>query len=156
MIDTEDKKSWCEAGSLAEKDFVATNKLEGWGISMNPTKHKDPYTHDFMGIVPMDLKSIREPWRKSQELFGIPSKYAVSINKKDIVRYANLYPNIIVLLDVEWAGVYMLTMSRAKSLISNGKAKKHDYKNRRHDKQGNAKTSYIFDIRELDELKESK
>jgi len=156
MIDTEDKKSWCEAGSLAEKDFVATNKLAGWGISINPSKHEDVYTHDLIGMIPIDLKSIREPWRRSQELFGIPSKYAISVNKKDIIRYVNMYPNIIILLDVEWDGVYMLTMSRAKALITSGKAMRHDYKNRKYDTKGNAKTSYIFDLRDLDKLKENK
>jgi len=156
VIDLEDKKSWCHAGFLAEQDFVATNKLIGWGISMNPNKHEDPYTHDFVGIVPIDLKSIRESWRKSLELFGIPSMYAISINTKDLIRYSTLYPNIIVLLDVEWSGIYMLTMPRAKALVSSGKAVKHEYKNRKDDAKGNAKTSYIFDLRDLDKLKEAK
>jgi len=101
MIDTEDKKSWCEAGSLAEKDFVATNKLEGWGISMNPTKHRDPYTHDFMGIVPMDLKSIREPWRKSQELFGIPfcqNRHHLSFEVDNKGDFCDLTMNLIHLM----------------------------------------------------------
>ena len=156
MIDLEDKKSWCEAGELAEKDFVATNKLMGWAVAMNANKHQDPYTHDLVGVVPIDLKSTREPWRKSQELFGIPPEYAISINQKDIVRYVKLYPNIIVLLDVAWAGVYMITMSRAKTLITTGKAVKHQYKNRKDDTKGNAKVSYIFDLRDLDEMRESK
>jgi len=156
VINLEDKKSWCEAGFLAEQDFVATNKLIGWGISMNPNKHADPYTHDFVGMIPVDLKSIRKSWRKSLELFGIPSMYAISINTKDLIRYTNLYPNIIVLLDVEWSGVYMLTMPRAKALVTSGKAVKHEYKNRKDDENGNAKTSYIFDLRDLDKLKEAK
>ena len=63
MIDNEDKHAWCRAGELAEKDFVASNKITGWGVAINPDKHKDPYCHDFIGTIPVDLKSIREPWR---------------------------------------------------------------------------------------------
>jgi len=107
-------------------------------------------------MVPMDLKSIREPWRKSQQLFGIPSDYAISINLKDLRRYAELYPNIIIILDVEWSGIYMMTVARAKTLITNGKAVKHEYKNRKDDTKGNAKVSYVFDLRDLDKLRESK
>jgi hypothetical protein len=156
VIDNEDKKSWCQAGELAEKDFVATNKLVGWGLAVNPNKHDDIYTHDLVGMVPMDLKSIREPWRKSQQLFGIPSDYAISINLKDLRRYAELYPNIIIILDVEWSGIYMMTVARAKTLITNGKAVKHEYKNRKDDTKGNAKVSYVFDLRDLDRLRENK
>ena len=155
MIDNEDKKAWCDAGALAEKDFVATNRLIGWGISMNPAKQKDVYTHDLIGVLPMDLKSIREPWRKSQELFGIPPEYAISINLKDLKRYDELYPNIIVILDVQWSGVYMITVERAKALITSGKAVRHEYKNRVDDTKGNAKASYIFDLRDLDKLRET-
>lgn len=155
MIENEDKHAWCRAGELAEKDFVASNKLIGWGVAINPDKHKDPYCHDFIGTVPVDLKSIREPWRKSQELFGIPPEYAVSVNLKDMKRYAELYPNILIVLDVKWDGVYMLTISRAKALIGSGKAVKHEYKNRKDDIKGNAKTSFVFDLRDLDKLEQS-
>ena len=152
MIDNEDKNSWCQAGELAEKDFVATNKIAGWGLAVNPQKQLDPYCHDLLGIIPVDLKSIREPWRKSLEMFGIPTEYAVSINLKDFKRYASLYPNIIIVLDVEWSGVYMITVQRAKALITSGKAIKHEYKNRKEDENGNAKSSFVFDLRDLDKL----
>ena len=155
-MNNEDKKAWCKAGELAEKDFVAVNKIAGWGIAMNPEKHNNLFTHDLVGMIPMDLKSVREPWRKSEELFGIPSKYAISINQKDLERYSSLYPNIIIILDVEWSGIYMITVDRARSLVKAGKAVKHEYKNRKDDTKGNAKASYIFDLRDLDRISESK
>ena len=151
-IDLEDKLAWCKAGAAAEGDFVATADLEGWGISMNPAKQSNPYTHDLVGMVPMDLKSIREKWRKSQELFGIPSEYAVSVNVKDLRRYREKYPNILIVLDVAWAGKYLLTVHRATRLLREGRAKRHEYINRKNDTKGNAKESLVFDIRDLDEV----
>lgn len=151
-IDLEDKLAWCEAGAAAEGDFVAQANIVGWGISMNPAKLKDKFTHDLMGMVPMDLKSIRTQWRESERLFGIPSEYAISINVKDLQRYAEKYPNILILLDVAWAGKYMLTIPRAQALQKAGKARPHKYVRRQDDTNGNAKVSLIFDLRDLDEV----
>jgi len=149
---TEDKLAWCEAGAAAEGDFVAQANIVGWGVSLNPGKLQDKYTHDFMGYVPMDLKSIRTQWRESERLFGIPPEYAVSVNVKDLRRYRDKYPNILIVLDVRWAGRYMLTVPRAQWLLREGRAKRHEYQNRQDDEAGNAKDSLIFDLRDLDEV----
>ena len=86
-IDLQDKLAWCAAGVAAEGDFVAQADIVGWGVSMNPAKQTDKFTHDLMAMVPLDLKSIRTQWRESERLFGIPSEYAISINVKDLQRY---------------------------------------------------------------------
>ena len=151
-IDLEDKLAWCEAGAAAEGDFVAQANIVGWGIGLNPAKQTDKFTHDLMGMVPMDLKSIRTQWRESERLFGIPSEYAISINLKDLKRYKQLYPNILVILDVRWSGKYMLTIPRAQALLNQGKAHRHQYKGRVDDERGNAKDSLVFDLRDLDEV----
>jgi hypothetical protein len=151
-IDLEDKLAWCEAGAAAEGDFVAQANIVGWGVSLNPAKHEDKFTHDFMGYVPMDLKSIRTQWRESERLFGIPSEYAISVNVKDLVRYRDKYPNIVIILDVAWSGKYMLTIPRARTLYQAGKAKRHEYQGRVDDTVGNAKDSLVFDLRDLDEV----
>lgn len=154
-FNNEDKTSWCNIGQQAEGDFVANAQIEGWGISWNPQKYQDKYSHDLMGIIPIDLKTIRTPWRLSESMFGIPSDRAVSVNVKDFLRYNSLYPNIIILLDVTFLNsVYMLTLPRAKALIECGKAKRHEYKNRVNDTLGNAKASFIFDVNDLDKLQE--
>lgn len=151
-IDLEDKLAWCEAGAAAEGDFVAQADIVGWGVSMNPAKQSDKFTHDLMGMVPMDLKSIRTQWRESERLFGIPSEYAISVNVKDLRRYKKNYPNILIILDVSWSGKFMLTIPRAQSLLREGKARRHEYRNRVDDEGGNAKDSLIFDLRDLDEV----
>ena len=88
----------------------------------------------------------------SERLFGIPSEYAISINVKDLKRYRQLYPNILIILDVRWAGKFMLTIPRAQALLNQGKAHRHQYKGRVDDERGNAKDSLVFDLRDLDEV----
>ena len=55
---------WCAAGAAAEGDFVAQADIVGWGVSLNPAKQADKFTHDLMAMVPLDLKSIRTQWRE--------------------------------------------------------------------------------------------
>ena len=49
---------------------------------------------------PMDLKVQAEPFRKAEELFNIPPRYAISINLKDLQRYTKMYPNIVFVVVV--------------------------------------------------------
>jgi hypothetical protein len=151
-MNNEDKTAWCEYGLKLEHQFLA----RGYPVTLNDKKETDKYCHDFFIHLPCDLKSIKTRWEKSEELFGIPSDYAVSINQKDLQRYNDLYPNLVMILDVEWSGVYLVPVSYAIKLIKNGYAKKHEYKNRKNDMQGNAKISWIFDIREFEVIKETK
>lgn len=154
-IDNQDKSKWCYVGQLAEADFLASRGVAGWALAFNPAKEKDPYTHDYLGVCPVDIKTITTPWRKSLQLFGIPSERAISINEKDFTRYSRLYPNIIILCNVEFAGeLYLLTLDRARKLIKQGKAKRHEYKDRKDDTKGNAKVSYVFDTSDLDRVSE--
>ena len=152
-MDNQDKLAWCREGEKLEREFVASAPIQGWGVAMNPAKQSDPYTHDHIATVPMDLKTMDTQWRRSQQLFGIPPNYAVSINQKDFKRYSEKYPNIFIVLNVKWLdAMYMLTVERARILIREGKAKSHEYLDRKNDMQGNAKISYIFDVRDLDIL----
>jgi len=148
----EDKQSWCDLGLQLEYEFLE----RGFPVSLNKQKDHDKFTHDFMIHLPCDLKSIRTKWQKSQELFGIQSDYAISINQKDLQRYNHLYPNLIIILDVAWSGVYLAPVSHAIRLIKNGSAKRHEYKNRKNDQRGNAKISWIFDIRHFEAIKGDK
>jgi hypothetical protein len=61
-----------------------------------------------------------------------------------------------MILNVQWSGVYLLPVSYAINLIKQGKAKRHEYKNRQNDTQGNAKISWIFDLRNLEKINRSK
>jgi len=151
--DLQDKSAWVKYGGALEKPFVEQAEIEGWRLAINPGKEANPYTHDLVALIPSDLKTMDTQWKHSQKMFGIPPEYAVSINTKDFVRYERLYPNIIIILDVRWSGDrYTLTLDRVNKLINLGRAKKHYYKNRVDDENGNAQSSYVFDLRHLDKI----
>ena len=153
MIDTENKDAWCEYGANLETQFI-TRKFNDVEVKINGLKSSDKYTYDLRIELPADLKSIKTKWIFSQDMFGIPPERAISINEKDFIRYAKHYPNILIILDVEWDGVYSITVVRARHLIREGKAKKHVYEKRKDDIKGNAKCSYIFDLNDLDKLQD--
>ena len=148
----EDKLAWCQHGLDMEHRFIGErgSAFSEVSIKMNPSKESDPYAYDMVIAVPCDLKTTKTPWRLAHELYGIESDYAVSINRKDLVRYWKMYRNIILLLDVNhdgYRGTHWTNLHQIKNLISEGLPKLHTYKNRINDKCGNAKESYIFDVR---------
>ena len=153
-LNTEDKQAWCKYGSELEREFVTNMFGSSVGVLKNPAKVTNPYTHDLFAMFPSDLKSIRTVFRTADR-YGFDSAYAITINEKDINRYTELYPNIILLLDIEYPmykGIRMASIYRINRFIAAGKAKRHEYIFRVNDETGNAKASYIFDLRWFDEL----
>lgn len=165
--DTEDKHGWCELGSKAEEAFVQT-RLHKLGLSggINVDKIKNPFVYDLTLILQADLKTVRTPLFMAQELYGLDPQYAVTFNVKDGIRYKELYPNILVLFDVrwdtlEWHGKTVQPMHRTfggflpniRKAIQDCGTKRIQYKNRVDDTQGNAKESFVFDVRMLSEFK---
>ena len=155
MHNTEDKAYWVQRGRDLEDLFHETVHIEGCGVSYPTAKIDDPYGHDFLLTRPMDLKVQAEPFRKAEELFNIPPRYAISINLKDLQRYTKMYPNIVFVVVVLFEGemeIRQMTLQRARELVANDSAKRHEYRYRKGDQSGNAKVSYIFDLRHLDEI----
>ena len=170
----QDKRYWCEAyGITTEKLFVDT-ALEGLDVTgyINPAKEINKYTHDLYLQVQSDLKTVRTPFFKSMEYHGIDPQYAVTFNKKDALRYSDKYPNILVVFDVKWEPENCAKVIAEKPyqvdpmhLIAVGflsdiaKAIREDgdqvirYMQRQDDTAGNAKESYVFDVRRLHLLK---
>ena len=169
-MDTEDKAAWCGAAEAQERTF-AINRLFALGLSgaVNINKRHDPFTHDLFVSFPVDLKSVRTPLFMAQELYGLDPQYAVTFNFKDAKRYREFYPNIVVIFDVSWeqtskeigdrifrvqpmhqthAG-FLDNISRA---IKAGGNQRIEYKNRVNDTKGNAKESWVFDVRLLQRL----
>jgi hypothetical protein len=150
----EDKLAWCEKGEKQEQSFVLRSLNSGLSVIKNPAKNLDKYTHDLYAIFQSDLKSISTPFNTAGR-YGIDSKYAITINEKDVVRYKNLYPNIMLILDINYPsykGVRIASINRISWLIEHDRAKKHTYKDRVDDTNGNAKDSYVFDLRWFDEV----
>lgn len=80
--------------------------------------------------------------------YGIPAKTAITINRKDIERYSAKYPNIVLILDIDfgdWRSIRYAPLRDIKRAIRRGAAKLHAYQNRTEDTRGNAKESYVLD-----------
>jgi hypothetical protein len=168
---TENKKEWCEKFGDDTENSFATKRLFDLGIPsyLNPEKRKDIYSYDLCSIFPSDLKTVRTPLFMAKELYDIDPQYAITFNLKDGVRYKELYKNIIVMFDVKWeitektmnGKVYSVDpmhvtvcgfLSTIKDAIKKSGNKHIDYKNRVNDTSGNAKTSFVLDLRHLHEL----
>jgi hypothetical protein len=170
-MDTEDKTAWCNHGAVKEVDF-ANSRLFDIGLAghINLAKKNDPYTHDLFVQFPVDLKSVTTPLFKAQDLYGLDPQYTVTFNHKDAVRYKEKYPNILVLFDINWETLekdigghvyhvdpmhvtvagFLSDISRA---IKKSGMHKIEYKNRVNDDAGNAKVSWVFDLRLLHPLR---
>ena len=170
-MDTEDKIAWCNHGAVKEIDF-ANSRLFDIGLAghINLAKKNDPYTHDLFVQFPVDLKSVTTPLFKAQELYGLDPQYTVTFNHKDALRYKEKYPNILVLFDINWetldkeignhvyhVGPMHITVAGFLSDISRAVKQsgmhKIEYKNRVDDTVGNAKISWVFDVRLLHPLR---
>lgn len=151
--DVEDKLAWCKFGEEQEKDFLE-NVVKNYKLTIakNKKKETDPYTHDIWTIFPSDLKTIRTPFYKAKELYNIESRYAITMNDKDVVRYKK-YPFFILVFDIlysEWMKereIRITSIHHISNLIESNKAKKHALKNRINDKKGNGKENWLFDYR---------
>ncbi len=135
---------------MDECNFIRNQGFDRVVVLPNVEKARDKYTHDMRISFPSDLKTVRSSWIHSQRMFGLDPKYAISLNRKDVVRYNDLYPNIIIVFDIEmteYKNIHWADLNRINTLIRKGMAKEHSYKDRVDDNKGNAKSSYVFDCR---------
>lgn len=152
----DDKQRWCEHGRELEDEFVLRQRFVDVLIGINQDKDSNPFTYDMRIDLPCDLKSTKTPWRKAQEMFGIDPMYAVSINQKDLRRYARLYPNIVIVFDVDYPdykATHWATLDMFRIMLEGGDMALHQYGARIDDTQGNAKASYVFDVSKLPRLR---
>lgn len=164
---TEDKAYWCQAyGTDVERPFAESLRHYGLRGALNPAKEADPYTHDLIVTFPSDLKTVRTPLFKAKQLYGIDPQYAVTFNRKDMRRYIERYPNIIVIFDVKWESceatiggqrykvddmhrIHAGFLSEIQQAILLDGSHLHTYQRRVDDEEGNAKQSWVFDVRKL-------
>jgi len=152
--DLQDKAAWCQYGDQQELAFLADTWASSIAVFRNPAKLTDPYAHDMFAVFPADLKSIRTPFNTADK-YGIDPRYAFTINHKDLRRYSDSQPNMMVLLDVRFPwhqAVHVAQIGHLLSATKNGRSKLHYYQQREDDNQGNAKSSWVFDCRWFPEL----
>lgn len=167
----EDKAAWCELyGTDAELAFVRRMFLVGIGVAMSPLKVSDKFGHDLLLTLPADLKTVRTPFFTAAQ-YKFDPQFTVTLNEKDLQRYTAAYPFCVVVFDVRWdvrdmvvggdtisvipmQGVWVATMHEIARAIAKGIAPLHEYAARREDTQGNAKRSYLLNLRWFKELPE--
>lgn len=145
---TENKDEWCALGESLERVFLERCWRGGIGVSRNPDKVNNAYTFDAMLTLPCDIKTVSTPFHTAHR-YGVPAKYAVTLNGKDIARYAEKYPNIVIVFDVAhdlYQGVHLAPLSRVIEKIDQGAVQAHYYQRRVNDER-NAKYSFVLDVR---------
>jgi hypothetical protein len=177
---TEDKKWWLKHGEIGEKDFIniICPKI-GLDGQINPEKERDPTVPDLVVNGRLaDLKVPRTPfftaakYHKKLNGMDVPFNptYTVTFNRKDYNRYSKLYPYIDIYFWVSWedtvytsrdgrkieidpiSGVWFSSFRQLKELINIRKYPLHKYLRRYGDTVGNAKESYLIDLKDLEEI----
>jgi hypothetical protein len=163
--DPQDKKAYVKFGVKKEKEFIAffDQHIEPGGCIINPKKETDPYAPDIILYGELaDLKTQLTPFFTSAR-YKMDPQYTVTFNKKDVERYDDLYPHIQIVFWIDWQtaewktikvppvhGVYLATFKQVRDMTMN--APLHEYKDRKADQQGNARSSYLLDVRKFTQL----
>lgn len=157
--DVEDKDWWVkEHGLKRERRFIKeVCPFIGLDAIINPEKRWNKYAPDLIVNKALsDLKFSSLPFVKAERLFGIPSRFEMSFNVKDYDRYMEKYPNLIIYF---WIGrnefmavpplhaTYVASFADIAEYIRSTGFRKHPYRNRVNDQNGNAKESYVLDLR---------
>ena len=161
--DLQDKGVWCRTGARKEDVFV---ELYGKQLDLiiNLQKKTNPYVPDLQNSQTgdlADLKTQNTPFFQAQPRFGLDPQYTIVFNGKDRVRYRAKYPDLMIYFAIDWQvirfvgrqtievepmlGVWEIPFLQLDILLA--QAPFHSYQQRQDDKKGNAKGSYVLDIR---------
>lgn len=164
-MNTEFKQAWCLRGEMDEEHFVE-HRLPELGLTgmRNPEKQFSPYPPDLIveGML-SDLKAQSTPFFTVGRRYKIDPQYAVTFNVKDEQYYRERYPKVVVFFDVLWtktANPYGVTvepmhhtwcgtLDQVMAAVRDSGGHRHDYLRRVNDTQGNAKDSWVLDVRRL-------
>lgn len=167
--DTEDKLYWVEEYEKKENIFCTEicPKIHLSGV-INPEKEKDPTKPDLVVNGRLgDLKYQSTPFYSSGYYYGYDPQYTVTFNVKDYEHYSTHYPDIDLYYWVDYPGakkeyrgrditinrlegIFYIAFQGLVELIDKKKSPVHSYQRRVNDQQGNAKGSYLIDIRDLE------
>lgn len=162
---TEDRAWWHIHGENLEKKFVelCRSKLNLNAI-INPEKDDKPYVPDLIVNDNLaDLKTQNTPFFTANR-YGIEPRFAVTFNKKDYIRYKELYPDLIIYFWIDWqqlewkdkkveyyGGIFSLPFAEVAKIIEAG-APEHEYMYRQDPNDINSKSSYVLDIRHFNQV----
>jgi len=175
-VDLQDKQAWCAWGDSAESEFLEkVAPMHGFDLMQHPDKERNVYATDFQGkflnqktgmsmTLDIDLKRVTTPFFKSR-LYGYEPNHTVTLNHKDYLRYRNKYPDwgnadMCIMFWVTWGeqerygtsvksknGVWSLRLNLLDSWVKNGRARCHEYRERKGGNGSNAPSSWLVDLR---------
>lgn len=177
---TEDKSWWHIHGESFENVFVnSICPRIGLKAEINPAKTNDKTAPDLLvnGKI-ADLKTQNTPFFTSGKYkkkdkgkpVSFDPSYTVTFNVKDYERYKRLYPDIEIFFWIQWKvleyesksgwktivepvnGIWYSNFENIIHLIKDKEYPVHSYLRRRGDTEGNAKDSYLIDLRDLKQL----
>jgi hypothetical protein len=92
--------------------------------------------------------------------YGLDPRFTVTFNRKDYERYAKLYPTLIIFFWADWkqlewrdsrvaplSAIYQVPFATIAAKIKGGTVPEHAYQRRVGDRAGNAKSSFLLDLR---------
>lgn len=169
MASTEDKQHWVdEYGVKTELRFLQTLSHHGIDAIINPDKRHDGHVHDLSLVTwPGELKTVETPLFKAKANYGFDPQFTVTLNHKDTRHYEIHCPHVMIFFHVVWQkevekviggtryavkpmqGVWMVWFPMFQYLLetSPDSFPTIEYERRRDDENGNAKESYVFDVR---------
>lgn len=162
--DLQDKSKWCKDGEKIEEAFVRIYG-EKLGLIINPEKKTNAFAPDLFNLNTKrrgDLKLQSTPFFKAKSLYGIDPTYAVVFNLKDKLRYEKEYPEIEIYYWINWIpirfqmggteisvspldGVWRVDFNIFNEYLNSRSL--HEYQQRVNDQKGNARSSFVCDIR---------
>ena len=165
-MDLQNKIAWCELGVEEEKAFLRKYGSD-LDLKMNPQKSEQKTAIDLYHTVDnlyADLKSQSTPFFMAEKKYGIDPQYAVTFNRKDMWNYegkSKKIGEIYIYFWVRWKdeerygakvkameGVWRIKFSDLLGLLDDSKL--HRYRQRVGDKNGNAKDSFVVDLRQME------
>jgi len=165
-MDLQDKKTWCDHGRKLEDLFI-DEFGDNLSLEINKDKSGNVYAIDMYNTedkLLSDLKTQNTPFFLAGKKYNIDPQFAVVFNKKDKLNYVNKTSDgsdIYIYFWVQWKdqerfnvkvsemdSIFRIKFSALLKLLDNKKL--HEYKQRRNDNKGNAKSSYVLDVRKLD------
>lgn len=165
-LSTEDKKAWAKVGMELEEKFlrdVAPSLCPD--VRRNPAKDANPYAPDFIDEFGLaDLKCQNTPFFTVRK-YGYNPGRTVTFNRKDYESYLAIDPELTVYFYVNWKqlayfknpavtveplhGVWKMPVSLVSELRQRGRAVEHKYYRRKEDRAGNAKSSFLLCLDDL-------
>tara|TARA_R110000782_G_scaffold101802_2_gene188713 strand:+ start:2566 stop:3081 length:516 start_codon:yes stop_codon:yes gene_type:complete len=164
---TENRDIWYKNAEIWEVDFVKKYG-DKYGIIINPSKKISKYAPDLYILgtsVSGDLKMLKKPFYKSQEIYNIPPQYCWTFNPSDFFEYTTKHSDNFGIFIwkmfeesskyghnvINEEAIYYTTLFDLKKMIRKS-GKIHHYIRRMNDTNGNSYGSYGIDLRLLDKL----